>query len=133
MSITALHFASVALNTDPVPEPSQLVVAQKYAILVGQGTNRQKIKSWVRKTTYLRIICLRETVGSHAQLKRRIFDNGRLRLRNMFYMSIITNCIQYLSCLYYLVSAKFINYTLIYIQLVKINLLSFIRLIKLLI
>ena len=49
MSITALHFASVALNTDPVPEPSQLTVAQKYAILVGQGTNRQKIKSWVKK------------------------------------------------------------------------------------
>ena len=49
MSTTALHFASVALNTDPVPKTRELSVAQKYAILAEQGKNGQKIKSWVKK------------------------------------------------------------------------------------
>ena len=49
MSTTALHFASVALNTDPVPKTRKLSVAQKYAILAEQGKNGQKIKSWVKK------------------------------------------------------------------------------------
>ena len=49
MITTALHFASVALNTDPVPKAGELSVAQKYAILAEQGKNGQKIKSWVKK------------------------------------------------------------------------------------
>ena len=76
MSTTALHFASVALNTDPVPKTRELSVAQKYAILAEQGKNGQKIKSWVKKTIYFRITCLRETVGLLVQLKPAIFDYG---------------------------------------------------------
>ena len=44
MAQTALHFASVALNADPVPQPKELTVAQKYGILAEQGSNCQKIK-----------------------------------------------------------------------------------------
>ena len=49
MAQTALHFASVALNADPVRQPKELTVAQKYGILAEQGSNCQKIKSWVKK------------------------------------------------------------------------------------
>ena len=49
MTRTALQFASVAINTDPVPKPGELTVAQKYTILAEQGSNKQKIKSWVKK------------------------------------------------------------------------------------
>ena len=49
MTSTAIHFATVALNTDPVPQPKELTVAQKYAILAEQGSNCQKIKAWVKK------------------------------------------------------------------------------------
>ena len=51
MTLTALHFATVALNTDPVPQPKELTVAQKYDILAEQGSNCQKIKAWVNKKT----------------------------------------------------------------------------------
>ena len=49
MITTALHFASVAVNTEPVPKPMELTVSQKYAILAGEGKNGHKIKSWVKK------------------------------------------------------------------------------------
>ena len=41
--------ATVALNTDPVPQLKELTVAQKYAILAEQGSNCQQIKVWVKK------------------------------------------------------------------------------------
>ena len=49
MITTALHFASVALNTDPVPKPIELTASQKYSILAEQGKHGQRIKSWVKK------------------------------------------------------------------------------------
>ena len=49
MITTALHFASVALNTDPVPKPIELTASQKYSILAEQGRHGQRIKSWVKK------------------------------------------------------------------------------------
>ena len=49
---TALQFASVAINTDPVPKPGELTVAQKYAILAEQVSNSQKIKSWVKLSVF---------------------------------------------------------------------------------
>ena len=44
MITTALHFASVALNTDPVPKPIELTASQKYSILAEQGRHSQRIK-----------------------------------------------------------------------------------------
>ena len=81
MITTALHFASVALNTDPVPKPIELSAGQKYSILAEQGRHGQRIKSWVKRTTYFRTICLREIVGSHAQSNPAIFANGNTELR----------------------------------------------------
>ena len=49
MITTALHFASVALNTDQVPIPMKLTAGQKYSILAEQGRHGQRIKSWVKK------------------------------------------------------------------------------------
>ena len=41
MITTALHFASVALNTDPVPKPIELTSSQKYSILAEQDMVRE--------------------------------------------------------------------------------------------
>ena len=45
MITTALHFASVAVNTEPVPKPMELTVSQKYAILAEEGKNGHE---WMR-------------------------------------------------------------------------------------
>ena len=45
MNRSALQFASVVINTDPVPRPGELEVSEKYAILAEQGNKSQKIKS----------------------------------------------------------------------------------------
>ena len=55
MTSTAIHFATVALNTDPVPQPKELTVAQKYAILAEQGSNCQKIKAWMKKKLFIHV------------------------------------------------------------------------------
>ena len=75
MTRTALQFASVAINTDPVPKPGELTVAQKYAILAEQVSNSQKIKSWVKLSVFL--ISSRITIGIHVQSVLHIFDSGR--------------------------------------------------------
>ena len=77
MTRTTLQFASVAINTDPVPKPGELTVAQNYTILAEQGSNKQKLKSWVKKNYPFFSISLRKTIGIHVQLELRIFDSGR--------------------------------------------------------
>ena len=76
MTSTAIHFATVALNTDPVPQPKELTVAQKYAILAEQGSNCQKIKAWVKKTIHSCTVTLRQMVGTRALSNLLIFDYG---------------------------------------------------------
>ena len=78
MNQSALYFASVAQNRDPVPKPGELTIAQKYAILAEHGNNNsEKIKSWVKKTTCFLSIDSKIINGKHVRSEQQIFDNGR--------------------------------------------------------